>query len=264
MDDERSRASRFGMLLALSIPLCLLTQWMLSDSSVASQSETLPPGSQYVSIGSSYAAGYEIQPQEPGAGACGRSLLDYPHLVAAKLHLQLDDVSCGGAVIADALRQSEGANPPQIDAVTSQTRLVTMTIGGNDVGYIGTAIACGQPDSTCTATSNPAQIDAAFQALPNTLTRLIQAVRTKAPTAIIVLVTYPRLVAPTACRGPALQPGGDTSRWLHGHPTRTGLREGGQDRPRSTRGSLRPRSETWALCHGREPMGGRLGRIQWL
>lgn len=199
MDDERSRASRFGMLLALSIPLCLLTQWMLSDSSVASQSETLPAGSQYVSIGSSYAAGYEIQPQEPGAGACGRSLLDYPHLVAAKLHLQLDDVSCGGAVIADALRQSEGANPPQIDAVTSQTRLVTMTIGGNDVGYIGTAIACGQPDSTCTATSNPAQIDAAFQALPNALTRLIQAVRTKAPTAIIVLVTYPRLVAPTAC-----------------------------------------------------------------
>ena len=79
---------------------------------------------------------------------------------------------------------------------------MTMTIGGNDVGYIGTAIACGQPHSTCTAMANPAQIDAAFQALPNSLTKLIQAVRTKAPAAIIVLVTYPRLVPPTAC--PAL------------------------------------------------------------
>ena len=120
VNNVRSKAGRLRVLLALSIPVCLLTQWMLSDSSVASQTEILPPGSQYVSIGSSYAAGFGIQPQEPGAGACGRSLLDYPHLVAAKLHLQLDDVSCGGAVIADALHKPQGVNPPQIDAVTSQ------------------------------------------------------------------------------------------------------------------------------------------------
>jgi lysophospholipase L1-like esterase len=186
----------------LSLLILLLLLSLPVRTAMAAGSAKLPPGSQYVSIGSSYAAGYGIQPQEPGAGACGRSLLDYPHLVAAKLHLQLDDVSCGGAVIPDALRKSQGANPPQIDAVTSQTRLVTMTIGGNDVDYIGTAIACGQPHSTCTATANPTQIDAAFQALPNSLTKLIQAVRTKAPAAILVLVTYPRLVPPTAC--PAL------------------------------------------------------------
>jgi hypothetical protein len=75
---------RLWMLLALSIPLCLSTQWMLSDSSVASQTEALPPGSPYVSIGSSYAAGFDIQPQELGAGACGRSLLDYPHPPTAR------------------------------------------------------------------------------------------------------------------------------------------------------------------------------------
>jgi lysophospholipase L1-like esterase len=202
VNDVKSKAGRLWVLLALSIPFCVLSQWILSDSSVASPPQSLPPGSQYVSMGSSYAAGFGIQPQEPGAGACGRSLLDYPHLVAAKMHLQLDDVSCGGAVIADALRETQGANPPQIEAVNSHTRLVTMTIGGNDVGYIATAIACGQPHSTCTAAASPAQIDAAFQALPNALTRLIQAVRTKAPAATIVLVTYPRLVPPTAC--PAL------------------------------------------------------------
>jgi lysophospholipase L1-like esterase len=154
-----------------------------------------------VALGSSYAAGFGIQPQQTGAGACGRSQLDYPHLVATKLHLQLDDVSCGGAVTANALNTPQGSAPPQIDAVTSRTRLVTMTIGGNDVNYIGTAIACGH-NSACTAAANPAQIDAAFQALPHSLTELIQAIRAKAPSATIVLVTYPRLVPPTAC--PAL------------------------------------------------------------
>jgi hypothetical protein len=76
-----------------------------------------------------------------------------------------------------------------------------MTIGGNDVNYIGTAIECGQPNSTCIATANTAQIDAAFAALPSSLSQLIQAVRSKAPSAIIVLVTYPRLVPPTPCPG---------------------------------------------------------------
>jgi lysophospholipase L1-like esterase len=205
--EVRSKAGRVCRLLALAVPICLLPQWAVADAAPAASKQTAPTqavaaGSQYVSIGSSYAAGFGIQPQEPGAGACGRSLLDYPNLVAAALHLQLDDVSCGGAVIADALREPQGANPPQIDAVTSRTRLVTLTIGGNDVNYIGTAIACGQPHTTCTATADPTQIDAAFRALPGALTRLIRAVRTKAPSVTIVLVTYPRLVPPTAC--PAL------------------------------------------------------------
>jgi lysophospholipase L1-like esterase len=153
-------------------------------------------------MGSSYAAGFGIQPQEPDSGSCGRSLLDYPHLVATKLHLELDDVSCGGAVTANALDTPQGSASPQIDAVTTRTRLVTMTIGGNDVNYVGTAIECGQPNSTCVTTTNPAATDAAFQALPHSLTELIQAVRAKAPSVIIVLVTYVRLVPPTAC--PAL------------------------------------------------------------
>jgi lysophospholipase L1-like esterase len=197
-----TKAGPNWLLLAVAAPLCLLAVGTPAGASVGLENGELPSDAQYVAIGSSYAAGFGIRPQEPGTGACGRSLLDYPHLVAATLHLQLDDVSCGGAVIADALRDTQGANPPQIDAVTSKTRLVTLTIGGNDVDYIGTAIACGQPHSTCATTANPAQIDAAFQALPNALTRLIQAVRTKAPGVIIVLVTYPRLVPPTAC--PAL------------------------------------------------------------
>lgn len=123
---------------ALSVPLCLLAISTSSCASSASQSATVAPGSHYVAMRSSCAAGFGIQPRVPGAGQCGRSELDYPHLVAAKLHLELDDVSCGGAVTANALNTSQGSAAPQIDALTSRTPLVTMTIGGNDVKYIGT------------------------------------------------------------------------------------------------------------------------------
>jgi lysophospholipase L1-like esterase len=186
-----------------SVLLVVLVTFLLPTGAAgATGSSTVPRGARYVAIGSSYAAGFGIRPQEPHSGGCGRSEVDYPHLVAAKLRLQLDDVSCGGAVTANALDTPQGSAPPQIDAVTPKTRLVTLTIGGNDVNYIGTAIACGQPDSTCTRSADPAQTDAAFRALPRSLTELIQAIRTNAPSATIVLVTYPRLVPPTAC--PAL------------------------------------------------------------
>ena len=197
-----AKGGRPWLSIAISVPLCLLVISTSSWASAHSESATVAPGSQYVAMGSSYAAGFGIQPQVPGAGSCGRSELDYPHLVAARLHLDLNDVSCGGAVTANALDTPQDSAPPQIDAVTAKTRLVTMTIGGNDVNYVGTAIECGQPNSTCVATANPAQTEAAFQALPHSLTDLIQAVRAKAPSAVIVLVTYVRLVPPTAC--PAL------------------------------------------------------------
>lgn len=202
---RKALSGRAWLFVVAFVCVGLCSGGVSAGAALAKQGANLPAGSQYVAMGSSYAAGFFIKPQEVvhGAGAsCGRSLVDYPHLVAAKLHLALDDVSCGGAVTANALNTPQGSAPPQIDAVTSSTRLVTMTIGGNDVNYVGTAIECGLSSSRCVARANSAQIDAAFQALPTSLTKLIQAVRTKAPSAIIVLVTYPRLVPPAPC--PAL------------------------------------------------------------
>lgn len=157
------KVGRPWVLIAASIPLSLLAILTSSCASAHSQGETVAPGSPYVAMGSSYAAGFGIQPQVPDAGSCERSELDYPHLVAARLHLELDDVSCGGAVTANALDTPLCSAPPQIDAVTSNTRLVTMTIGGNDVNYVGTAIECGQPDSTCVTTANPVRTNASFR-----------------------------------------------------------------------------------------------------
>ena len=82
--------------------------------------------SKYVALGSSYAAGPGVPTQS--GGACARSSGNYPSLVAAKLHLALVDVSCSGATTANVLTLSQGTNAPQLDAVTSDTSLVTFKV----------------------------------------------------------------------------------------------------------------------------------------
>jgi lysophospholipase L1-like esterase len=85
------------------------------------------------------AAGPGISPLvDLGALRSGRN---YPHQVAGRLGLALRDVTCSGATTAHVLHSAQrtvtGPRPPQIDAVTEDAALVTITVGGNDIGYIG-------------------------------------------------------------------------------------------------------------------------------
>jgi lysophospholipase L1-like esterase len=155
-------------------------------------------GAKYVALGSSYAAGPGIPTQS--GGVCTRSSHNYANLVAAKLKLSLVDVSCSGATTANVLTTSQDTNSPQIHAVTSDTSLVTFTVGGNDIGYTATSFSCGMGGTACT--SHPAQLASSLATLKTSLTTMVSTIRSKAPSAKIVLVTYPRLVPPTAC--PAL------------------------------------------------------------
>ncbi len=153
----------------------------------------IPAGARYVALGSSFAAGPGIPTQLPTA--CARSDHNYAHLVAAQLNLQLVDVSCSGATTANVLTQPQLGNPPQIDAVTPATALITMTVGGNDIEYTATTLVCEQ-DPNCLTTVDTPAIDAALVALPGRLTQLIAALRARASHAVIVLVTYPQVVPP--------------------------------------------------------------------
>jgi lysophospholipase L1-like esterase len=157
-----------------------------TSAGAAAKPSKLQPGDTYVSLGSSLASGFGIANQ---SASCGRSDKDYGQLVAAKYELQLDDVSCGAAVVPNVVDTPQGDNPPQIDAVTADTKLITIGLGGNDIGYNGTALACGDPTTTCSA---PASLAADEAALPAKLNTMIAAVRAKAPKATIVVVTYPR------------------------------------------------------------------------
>jgi lysophospholipase L1-like esterase len=150
-------------------------------------------GEPYVALGSSIASGYGISQQ---SGTCGRSSRDYAQLIAAKYQLKLVDVSCGAAVIPNVVDTKQGDNPPQIDAVTADTKLITISVGGNDIAFNGTALACGDPNTRCTA---PAGLDAELAALPGQLQSMVDKLRAKAPSARIVFVAYPREMPQTNC-----------------------------------------------------------------
>jgi lysophospholipase L1-like esterase len=90
-----------------------------------------------VAMGSSFAAGPGIAARAPASPRrAGRSSGNYAHLVAGALGLDLHDVTYSGATTSDIMAPSAAGQPAQLDAVTPGTRLVTITAGGNDVGYL--------------------------------------------------------------------------------------------------------------------------------
>ena len=149
-------------------------------------------GDKYVALGSSFAAGPGISEQ---LGTCGRSDHNYSNLVATALNLMLTDVSCNGATIDNIRNTPQRDMPPQIDAISPDTALVTVTIGGNDINFTSSTFACsGTPaDEHCTANLDQATIDNNLSQLPDELGAMLDEIKAKAPQAVIVLVTYPRV-----------------------------------------------------------------------
>jgi lysophospholipase L1-like esterase len=152
----------------------------------------LAQGSKYVALGSSFAAGPGVP--DP-LGACGRSDHNYSHLVAAELGLQLTDVSCNGATTDHILDTLQNGAAPQINAVSSDTALVTVTIGGNDITFTSSTFACAGKSAAerCTAKLDQAAINEAIRQLPGKLAAVLDAIKARAPQAMIVVVTYPRV-----------------------------------------------------------------------
>lgn len=97
----------------------------------------IPAGSRYVAMGSSFAAGPGLPSRAPGSPRrAGRSTGNYAHLVARALRLDLHDLTFSGATTSDLLHRSAAGRAAQLDAVTPDTRLVTITAGGNDIGFL--------------------------------------------------------------------------------------------------------------------------------
>lgn len=154
-------------------------------------------GPRYVSMGSSYAAGLGIAPYQEGSPArCARSTRNYASQLAARRDLTLVDVGCSGAKTS-AIVQPWGELPAQIDAVTADTALVTVTIGGNDIGLVGGLYggSCRQlGEARCAPQSAPSEAD--YAELKTAMTGMVVAIRARAPKARIVLVEYPTILPP--------------------------------------------------------------------
>jgi lysophospholipase L1-like esterase len=158
----------------------------------------------YVALGDSFTSGPLIPESDP-AGGCLRSDHNYPSLVAAEADLELVDVSCSGARTADLTGTQvvfDTAHPPQLDAVDTDTDVITVGIGGNDedltsllFGYcagLGVADPTGQP---CTRQDAAQTVTMAtrLQTVRTNLADAFAAIREAAPQAQVIAVGYPQL-----------------------------------------------------------------------
>jgi lysophospholipase L1-like esterase len=154
----------------------------------------------YVALGDSYTAGPLIPVQQTNPAGCLRSDHDYPHLVASSLDgAVLRDVSCSGATTGDmtsAQNVSGGSNPPQLDALSPDTDAVSLTIGGNDIGFTSIAVNC----SSLTNSGTPCQdryvknghdtITAAIDSTAPKVGAVLQGIHSRAPRAKVFLLGY--------------------------------------------------------------------------
>jgi lysophospholipase L1-like esterase len=171
---------------------------VLSGLVALSAQAAVPAGARYVAMGSSYAAGPGVTTlADSPVNRCFRSRDNYAHQVAARLKLDLVDVSCSGATTKNVLADWNEI-PAQVSAVTADTKLVTLTIGGNDLNYVGNlgAASCAAIHGpNCPAVRAPTEAD--FTNLGQAFHAIIAEIRQRAPQARIVFVEYPAVLPPS-------------------------------------------------------------------
>ncbi|MFE3103863.1 SGNH/GDSL hydrolase family protein [Nocardia tengchongensis] len=199
---------------------CLSAVAIIAAGTLTSITPAAADSGKYVALGDSYAAGVGISNilDKP----CSRSDRNYAHLFAAQRGYALTDVTCGGATI-DTVTSS------QLPAVTADTTLVTLGVGGNDIGFgqlvkdcvlagtLGTgsgtgSLATGSASGSAGAVAEVvagcknkygAEMPGRLSMTAAKLAQLLAAIRAQAPQARIVLVGYPKILPDNAslCAG---------------------------------------------------------------
>ena len=191
-----SRPRRLPRLLALALAaLALLCGWAAASARAAN----------YVALGDSYAAGPLIPNQLPPFG-CLKSDHNYAHLAAPSFGLTLRDPSCSGAK-TDHMTQTQnvepGPNPPQFNSLDGETKVVSLTIGGNDIGFSEVAESCItlNPFATpCKDKYDAGGHDQLAERIEQTAPKLaavLQGIHSRAPSARVFVVNYPAIFPET-------------------------------------------------------------------
>jgi lysophospholipase L1-like esterase len=190
------RAAALGGALALAAAGAL-------TSAAAAAADTA--GGTYVALGDSYTAGPLI-PMQSG-GLCLRSSENYPSLTAAALGYPLVDAGCSGATTANMTQDQTDLgiqiNAPQLDALTGGTSVVTLGIGGNDIGFLDIIETCAEESLTnpfghpCTAHYTAGGSDrllAAIKATGPKIAAVLREIRQRSPHAAVYVVGYPDIL----------------------------------------------------------------------
>ncbi len=167
-------------------------------------------GPNYVALGDSYTAGPLIPDLTGSPAGCARSTHNFPHLVAAAIGAAtFKDVSCQGADTSNITKPESvplGTNPPQLNALSSSTTVVTVQIGGNDLNFIKIVINCtllsftdpfGSPCKDHYTSGGTDQLKAAVDKIAPKIAAVLKDIHQRAPNAHVYLVGYPDILPNT-------------------------------------------------------------------
>ena len=177
-------------------------------------------GTAYVAMGDSYTSGPNIPTQSSAAGGCDRSSHDYPSDVAAALKLTLTDVSCSGATTANILNTTQDVspgpdNPPQLSAVGSATQVVSLQIGGDNLGFTSIIENCialtpwgpTKVGTNCRNYYDPGgknSLASDVTALAQPIATILADIHTAAPGAKVFVVGYPDILPQNGACWPSM------------------------------------------------------------
>lgn len=163
----------------------------------------IPRGVKYVAMGDSYSSGegnsgFEVGTDEDGVNECHRSQYAYPHWLQQTPGLTLDSmnfVACSGATTEDVLYgdEEEGnwGEGPQVDALSEDTEIVTITMGGNDIGFKAFATECGIDDCDSTTDIYSTTLGRIENELPDKVEDVLDAIASRTDDAHVFVVGYP-------------------------------------------------------------------------
>lgn len=218
--------------LATLLTACAVSATLtVTTAGTAQAQERLPSaGATVVTLGDSYASG-EGAPApgatpwvtnafgDSGADGCHRSVLS-GHATFGELAMRKAfprrgtgylNAACSGATTVTLVQGFKGETS-QLAAIGPRTRTITLSIGGNDVGFSSVATACntivpvpGAPSCATALAGSAAALQALTTAPAGGLTpleQLYRTVRAKAPNARLLITGYPLLFPTTAVTSP--------------------------------------------------------------
>lgn len=212
----RTTAATWGAVLALAVAAGCSSQDDGGDGADAPDGPVAPAS--YVALGDSFTAAPFV-PNLVEAKGCYRSTANYPTLVATELGVEdFTDVSCSAADTTHMTRRQTTTTgervAPQFTALTEETELVTLGIGGNDFDVFGTLIQrCpqvrtqgpkGAPCRDAVRADAGGGQDPLFSSIERTQRRVravVEEIQERSPSARVLLVNYPQIVpASGTCR----------------------------------------------------------------
>lgn len=168
-------------LIAVATTIAMAAFCALATAPQALASSTV----HYVALGDSYSSGVGAGNYISSSGSCDRSINAYSQTWdIVNSPASYVSVACSGATTSSVISS-------QLSALSTATTLVSITVGGNDVGFSSTMETCVlDSTSSCVSAIDAGENLVATQ-LPGELNNVLGDIKADAPNAHVVVLDYP-------------------------------------------------------------------------